>query len=259
MDNVEIPGLTGKGERVMSIMAHPDDAEIFCAGTLIRLQEKGFEAHIVSMTPGDCGSAEISASEIAEVRRKEGAQAAAKIRASYSCLDYRDLRIHYEPKTLESVVEMIRRVDPSIVFTHPPRDYMADHEQTSLLVRAACFAAPAPNYDTQRRPAQPPTQHIPHLYYSSPASGTDIFGKPAELSVLIDVTDVMGLKTDMLACHESQREWLRRQHGMDEYLDEMKRWGAELGKRASVEYAEGFTQHVGHPYPGEDRLAELLD
>ena len=40
-------------------LAHPDDAEFLCAGTLIRLkQEHGWEVHIASMTPGDCGSVE---------------------------------------------------------------------------------------------------------------------------------------------------------------------------------------------------------
>jgi hypothetical protein len=45
---------------------------------------------------------------------------------------------------------------------------------------------------------------------------------------------------------------------MDHYIDEMKRWAGKLGERAGVEYAEGFRQHVGHPYPTEDRLASLL-
>ena len=62
----------------------------------------------------------------------------------------------------------------------------------------------------------------------------------------------------MLECHLSQREWLRAQHGMDNYLDEMRRWSAELGRQIGVEHAEGFRQHVGHPYPQDDRLAALL-
>lgn len=239
-------------------MSHPDDAEIFCGGTLIRLQELGWEIHIASMTPGDCGSMDQGPSEIAGVRRKEGAAAAAKIRATYHCLDRRDLRVFYDEPTLQAAVELLRAVRPTIVFTHPPQDYMPDHEMTSLVARAACFAGPTPNFDTGFRPASPPAVAIPHLYYSAPASGTNIFGEPGVYSAFVDISAVIGLKGDMLACHESQREWLRAQHGMDHYIDEMRHWAAEQGKRCGVEFAEGFRQHVGHPYPGDDLLTATL-
>src|SRR5437660_5978666 len=81
---------------VLSVLAHPDDAEFLCAGTLARLvREHGWQAHIASMTPGDCGSAELPPDEIARVRRAEGAAAAARIGATYHCLEERDLLIFY--------------------------------------------------------------------------------------------------------------------------------------------------------------------
>lgn len=244
--------------RALSLMAHPDDAEIFCGGTLIRLQELGWEVHIASMTPGDCGSMDQGPSEIAGVRRKEGAAAAAKIRAKYHCLDRRDLSIFYDEPTVQAGVELLRSVRPTVVFTHPPQDYMLDHEMTSQVARAACFAAAAPNFDTRFRPGAAPSEGIPHLYYSAPATGTNIFGEPGQYSVFVDISEVIGLKSDMLACHESQREWLRAQHGMDHYIEEMRHWAANQGKRCGVEFAEGFRQHVGHPYPSNDLLAETL-
>ena len=239
-------------------MAHPDDAEFFCAGTLARLRERGFEIHIASMTPGDCGSAECGPSEISAIRRAEAREAAAKIRASYDCLEGRDLLVRYDPETIRAAVEIIRRLRPAIVFTHSPRDYLPDHEMTSLVARNACFAASAPNFDTGRRPAQAPTESIPHLYYAAPAAGTDIFGEPVPAALFIDISECMELKNAMLACHRSQREWLRAQHGMDHYVEEMRNWSAALGRQAGVEFAEGFRQHRGHPYPQDDRLGDLL-
>src|ERR1700692_3679823 len=42
---------------VLSVLAHPDDAEFLCAGTLARLaREHGWSVHIASMNPGDRGS-----------------------------------------------------------------------------------------------------------------------------------------------------------------------------------------------------------
>ena len=59
---------------ILSVLAHPDDAEFLCAGTLIRLaREHGWQVHIASMTPGDCGSAEHAAgARSPRVRRDEG-------------------------------------------------------------------------------------------------------------------------------------------------------------------------------------------
>ncbi len=247
-----------KHETVLSVMAHPDDAEFFCTGTMVRLQEKGFEIHIASMTPGDKGSREHPAERISGIRINEGRAAAAKVRGHYHCLDRRDLLIAYDRETIQAVVELLREVKPSLVITHSPQDYMPDHEFTSIVTRNACFGAPAPNFDTERRPAHPPIDKIPHLYYPSPAAGIDIFRRPVPSTLFIDISDVIGLKADMLICHESQRAWLQAQHGMDEYVEEMRRWSAALGSEIGVEYAEGFRQHVGHPYPQDDRLGELL-
>ena len=239
-------------------MAHPDDAEIFACGVLALLQRKGWDVHIASMTPGDCGSREYSASEVSRIRRQEGANAAALIDATYHCLDQRDLRIFYDNPTVMTAVELLRTVRPNLVLTHPPSDYMLDHEMTSRVARAACFAASAPNYDTGRRPFADPTEHIPHLYYASPASGINLFGEPAAFSVFIDTTSVIDVKAEMLARHESQRIWLQQQHGMDHYIEEMRHWSREMGKRIGVEHAEGFRQHMGHPYPQSDLLADEL-
>src|SRR5438045_1650170 len=62
----------------LSLLAHPDDAEMQCAGTLIRLADAGWEIHIATVANGDCGSATLPRAEIAAVRRKEGIAAAGR-------------------------------------------------------------------------------------------------------------------------------------------------------------------------------------
>ena len=53
---------------VLSLLAHPDDAEFMCVGTLALLKQKGWQVHLATMTAGDCGSADLgcvpNASEI---------------------------------------------------------------------------------------------------------------------------------------------------------------------------------------------------
>src|SRR5436190_9277776 len=153
------------GDVALSILAHPDDAEFLCAGTLIRLaREHGWEVHLASMTPGDCGSAELPPERIAEVRRGEGARAAARVGAAYHCLEERDLLLFYAERPLERVTRLLREVRPDVVLTHGPADYLLDHETTSTLARAAAFGAPVPNFFAGLG-HPPPLGRIPHLYY----------------------------------------------------------------------------------------------
>lgn len=243
---------------LLSLLAHPDDAEFLCAGTLIRLRrEHNVEIHIATMTPGDCGSAEHPPLEISRLRRDEGAKAAALMGATYHCLEERDLLVFYDEATLEKVTHLLRLVRPDIVLTHSPADYMLDHEMTSVVTRAACFAAPIPNF-LNGRDLGTPVAHIPHLYYCDPIEGKDALGTPIVPGLWIDISKVIDTKADMLACHASQRDWLLRHHGMDKYIQAMRDFGSQRGRERRVAYAEGFRQHLGHSYPQDDMLGKLL-
>jgi N-acetylglucosamine malate deacetylase 1 len=246
----------------LAVLAHPDDAEFLCAGTLVRLRnECGWTIHVATMTPGDCGSAEHTPEEIARIRRGEGAAAAAAIGASYHCLEERDLRVIYNESALEKVTRLLNKVAPQIVFTHNPDDYHLDHEQTSKLVRAATFAAPIINFLHNRPGADerhPPLDHIPHLFYCDPLEGKDAFGQTIASGFRIDISAAIEDKSKMLTCHESQRAWLRKHHGVDNLVDSMRDWGAVQGQRAGVAFAEGFRQHLGHSYPQDNILKTLL-
>jgi LmbE family N-acetylglucosaminyl deacetylase len=236
----------------LSLLAHPDDAEILCAGTLIRLRDAGWEVHIATATPGDCGTMDRSRWEISSIRTAEGAAAAKLIGATYHCLDEKDGLVVYDKPTIQKAVDLFRRIAPSLVFTHAAKDYMLDHEQTSLLARGASFIFGAPNisaFPLNKESA------VPHLYYCDPIEGTDPYGNPVAPTTLINITAQIEKKSAMLACHASQREWLRAHHGMDEYIEAMKRHGQSRGKLKGTTYAEGFIQHRGHPYPHEDLLA----
>lgn len=240
--------------RVLAIHAHPDDVEILAGGTLALLAERGHSVTIATMTPGDCGSAELGPEEIAAVRRKEAAAAARLIGAEYVCVEFRDLAIFNDDASRRKVTAVLRRTRPDLILTSSPVDYLCDHEAASALVRDACFAAPAPNYAAPGEPLA----GIPHLYYMDPIEGKDREGNSIAPEFLIDVTRVFERKREMLACHASQRNWLRHHHGTDDYLLQMERWTRERGQLAGVEYAEGFRQYRGHPYPASPLLQELL-
>lgn len=244
--------------RVLSVLAHPDDAEFLCAGTLLRLREEhGFEVHIASMTAGDCGSVEHDARAIANLRRAEGAHAAQLLGAQYWCLEEKDLLVFYNERTLEKVTRLLRATQPDLVLTHSPADYMLDHEQTSVVVRAACFAAPIPNF-LPDRDLGPTLGKIPHLYYCDPIEGKDPLGRDVPPSLYVDVSRVIETKAESLARHASQRDWLMKHHGMDHYVQALRDWSAHRGRETGVRFAEGFRQHLGHSYPQDDLLTSLV-
>lgn len=250
--------MSQENKNILAFMAHPDDAEFLCAGTLSRLRRLGYEIHIATMTAGDGGSAELPNEEIARIRYSEAERAAAMLESDYQCAHQKDFFVVFNQQSTQTAIEIIRRANPVLVFTHSPQDYMTDHEQTSLIVRAACFAASAPNAKTHFDEAQPPLAAIPHLYYTDAIEGKDIFGAPLKPSVYVDISDAIETKTAMLNCHVSQRDWLFRQHGMDHYIESMKHWSAQRGSEMGVAFAEGFRQHLGHAYPQGNLLEELL-
>ena len=241
---------------VLTLMAHPDDAEILCGGTLALLAELGWKIHVATATPGDCGSSKLKPDEIAAIRRNEAKRAAEVLGGEFHCLERRDLRVYYNDETVVAACSLLREVRPRLVITHSPADYMVDHEQISLVARAAAFNAPIPNAPSLT--GSKPCNSIPYLYYADPVEGKDVFGAGVHPSLLIDIGDVLETKLAMLAAHESQREWLREHHGIDEYLESTKRWGRERGRLARCDYAEGFRQHRGHAYPQDDLLAFTL-
>ena len=238
----------------MGIFAHPDDAELICAGTLSLLSKAGWNIHIVTMAPGDKGTAQLTREEISNIRKNEAANAAALIGATYHCLEFEDLYITYDRESLNRTTAVIRSAQPSIVFTASPSDYMPDHDLTSLIVQAACFASGVKNMEVDLPPFEP----IPYLYYCDPMEGIDIFGKSVLPSIYVDITGEIGIKEKMLACHASQREWLMMHHKMDEYILAMKRFSAQRGSEIGTGYAEGFRQHLGHGFPRDNVLENIL-
>ena len=239
----------------LSILAHPDDAEILCAGTLVRLSQARWDIHIATMTAGDCGTTTHSPQAISAIRTEEAKKAAALIGATYHCLAELDGLVVYDKPTILKIADFFRRIAPTLVFAHPREDYMLDHEQAHLLARSASFLYAAPNIS--RLPIIEGSG-IPHLYYCDPIGGVSPLGVPIKPTTIIDISKQQDTKLAMLATHASQREWLRAHHGMDEYIEATKRHDADRGKLINSSAAEAFVQHRGHAYPENDILAELF-
>ncbi len=247
-----------KNRVVLAVGAHPDDVEFLMAGTLALLHEKDYRIFIATVCTGDMGSMRLRSQEIASLRFKEAEKSARILDAPYICLGESDLHLVFDNETRFKTVELVRRVNPDIIITHSPEDYMMDHQLTADLMWDTCFNASIPNYVTNQADPAKPTKRIPFLFYADAVGGRNRFGEKVHIDFYVDIGSSIGVKERMLAQHKSQREWLRTQHGIDEYILQMRRWAGERGAEVGRKYAEAFRQHMGHPFPGKNVLASIL-
>jgi len=253
--NVNSMNSTKQNRTVLCLVAHPDDAEFQCAGTLALLAEKGWKIVIATMTPGQAGSENLRAKEISAIRREEAAKSAALLEGTYECLESEDLYITYDKSTLTKAIALFRKVSPTIVFTLSQSDYMIDHEVTGKIAQTAALGACIPNIEIE---GTVPMSKEPYLYYCDPSRGKDIYGQKVKSGIIVDITSKIKVKEKMLRCHESQRSWLFKISQVDEYINAMKDFAVEKGREINVSYGEGFRQHLGFSYPTDNILKSEL-
>jgi LmbE family N-acetylglucosaminyl deacetylase len=229
------------------------------AGTMMRLRSAGFELHYLTVANGSCGSTQFDAGTIAAMRRAESIAAAEQLGAVFHDSLTNDLDIFYDREILAQLAAIVRQVDPAIVLTHSPQDYMEDHSNTCRLAVTAAFARGMPNFPTQ--PARTPVQQPVTIYHAQPHGNCDGLRQPVQPELFVDVSDLIDDKCALLACHASQKQWLDESQGMDSYLESMKDLLREVGRMSGrFAYAEGWRRHShwGFCGPDDDPLAEVL-
>jgi hypothetical protein len=74
----------------------------------------------------------------------------------------------------------------------------------------------------------------------------------------VDVSSEINKKEQMLAAHESQREWLKHINKWDAYIENMLEDTKTQGKAIGRNFGECFIQHVGNGHPRDNILKEIL-
>lgn len=227
----------------LALFAHPDDIEFRAAGTMLLLGHAGWDLHYCNLSSGNLGSTVTSSRQTARIRAKEAQAAAKLLGATWHPAIANDLEIFYTDALLRQLCALIRSIEPSIILTHPPVDYMEDHTITCRLTVTAAFARGIPNYSS--RPARRPTLAPMTLYHSAPHGLCGPLRQPWVPEFFVDTSSVHEQKLGALACHRSQKEWLDASQGMDSYLAAATTDSLELGRRSKkFQHAEGFTRHL---------------
>jgi LmbE family N-acetylglucosaminyl deacetylase len=245
--------------RALAIAAHPDDIEFVMAGTLCLLRDAGWQTHYLNVSSGNLGSLERSAAGIVRVRRREAQASARLLGAVWHPPFCDDLEIFYDDRSLRRLCAIVRAIEPEIILTHSPQDYMEDHMNTARLAVTAAFARGMRNYRSSppRRPAIGPVT----IYHASPHGLRDGLRRRVHPGAFVDTTRVHDRKRAALACHVSQQHWLDASQGMNSYVRTMDEFSRALGKLSRrFRHAEGWRRHshLGFSEEHADPLRDAL-
>jgi LmbE family N-acetylglucosaminyl deacetylase len=238
-------------KRAFAIACHPDDIEFMMAGTLIRLKEAGYEIHYMNIADGALGGNMLKHAALAARRREEAMASAAMIGAIFHESITHDLEVFYNTEQLTKVVREVRKVDPEIVLTHGPYDYMEDHINAGRLAVSAAFCRGMGNFRGVED-VEPVSTDVA-VYHSLPLSLKDQLNKPVIPDMFVDVTSTIPMKRQMLNCHQTQKQWLDESQKLDAYLDDMANRAKAMGQLCGkCEYAEGWIRHNPCGFCAED-------
>ncbi|MFC1622006.1 PIG-L deacetylase family protein [Patescibacteria group bacterium] len=202
-------------ERILVVFAHPDDAEIYCGGTIARLTQDSKKVRIVKVSSGNKGSREdnISERDLKALREKEDSEAMKVLGIASEdniYLNLGDGEINNDIKTIELLAKQIRIFKPDLIITHNPEDVIIkfdendswvnhrDHRNTGISAVDASYPYSRDllffpeHFDDEKA-----TSHsvVEYLFVDSYNHEDEIF---------INVTDTAGTRTKATASHASQ-------------------------------------------------------
>lgn len=223
-------------ESVMVIVAHPDDAEFGCAGTVARWVREGARAAYVLVTSGDVGIAKpgMTRERAAQIREAESLTAA-------KVVGVEEVVFLREPDGLvvnnlalrKRLVREIRRFKPEVVITGDPTMIFTprgginhpDHRAVAGAAIDALFPAVGQPNLFQEFETEGITAHkVRKVYITARGQG----------ETFIDISQTIDLKIQALKAHDSQLgEWA-------ELEDRIREWTAGIGKGKEMAHAEAF-------------------
>ncbi len=229
MNNFYVP------ESAMAIVAHPDDIEYSCAGTLARWAKAGTRISFILCTSGDVGIAEpgMTRARAAEIREAEERAAAALLGAQEVVfLREPDGMLQATLELRKRLVREIRRFKPEVVITGDPtivwvgNDYInhPDHRAAALAAIDATFpAAGQPNLFEELE-QEGITAFKPRKVYVTSWDAADLY---------VNIEETIDLKIASLRAHVSQMRG-------EDPGPEIRSWAEERAKGKEMAYAEGF-------------------
>jgi bacillithiol biosynthesis deacetylase BshB1 len=221
---------------LLAIMAHPDDAELLCGGTLARAAASGYRVGILDLTSGESGSFGDR-----DTRAQEAANAARVLGVLHrQTAGLPDGALENSAAARATVATLIREIRPRTVVLHWPEARHPDHAAASSLGRDACFLAGVKNAQDVKGEAYRPHKVVYALTYQEanvkPSFVVDIskfmdpkleavFAFDSQFAQKTKMGDVLGggsrpLREQILAHHAHYGSLIRREYGEPFWIKE---------------------------------------
>lgn len=241
------PPHTGPGNKIMVVVAHPDDAEFMCSGSIAKWTREGREVVYVLCTSGDKGTSDpnIIPAELAKLREDEQRRVCNILGVKHLEFLRREDGILINDLSLrEDIVRKIRQYKPSAVITGNPVRWTGnyvnhpDHQAAAEATLAAVFPS-ARDYHTFPHLV---TQEgllphvVDHLYVGMRSEEADVF---------IDISETIQIKIEALRAHASQIK-----NPGEEFAENIRKMARQAPGKNGPEFAESFKYF----YLGERRL-----
>jgi LmbE family N-acetylglucosaminyl deacetylase len=228
----------GPGDKIMVVVAHPDDAEFMCAGTVAKWTQEGREVVYALVTSGDKGSPDpdIKPDELAKMRESEQRRVCDVLGVTtVEFLRYEDGMVQNTLGLREDIVRLIRRHRPDGLITQNPTTRWSDsyinhpdHRNTGDATLDAVFPSARDVHmfpDLLREEGLQP-HVVKHLYVGARDDTANVF---------IDVSGTIDTKIRALKEHASQM-----QNVGDAFDDRIRQGSKKLGEPKGIPYAESF-------------------
>jgi LmbE family N-acetylglucosaminyl deacetylase len=209
-------------QRVLAVLAHPDDADFGAGGTIARWTDEGIEVTYCLVTDGDAGGFDrsVARTDIPEIRRTEQRNAAKAVGVEdVRFLGYPDGRLELTLDLRRDISRVIRQVRPQRVLTQSPERNWAriqashpDHLTTGEATLRAI-------YPDSRNPFAFPELLADEGLEPWEVAEVWVMAHPSP-NQYVDVTDTFDRKIAALRAHVSQTAhmddleiWLRERLG----------------------------------------------
>jgi len=238
-DVAEVVDLAADGvERVLVVVAHPDDVDFGAAGTVAQLVRAGVEVAYCIVTNGDAGSDDRThtAEQLSAIRQGEQRAAAAEVGVDHVVfLGYRDGQVEPTIELRRDLSRVIRQVRPDrMLVQSPERNWERIYASHPDHLAAGEAAMRAVYPDARNHHAHP----ILLAEGLEPHTVREVWlMASAEANLVVDITETFDQKLAALRCHQSQV-------GDGEHLEPLLReWGHSVAASAGLpagRLAEGF-------------------
>mgnify|MGYP001402037905 FL=1 len=217
---------------VLVFGAHPDDVELGCGGTVIKLVEQGKKVAIIDLTRGELGTRGTAEN------RKEECENATKILgvAMRENMDFKDGFFKDDEKHKLALIKKIRKYCPEIVIANATTDRHPDHGRGSQIVVDACFLSGLEKVNTKQKVWRP--KAIYHYIQFNHLQPDFVINISRQIEKKIEA--VKAYKTQFYNSDSKETETIISKKG---FLESVKYRAQDLGRQANCEYAEGFIAH----------------